>query len=277
MLELGKTQTLKIVRQAGFGVYLGGEDGARESVLLPKKEVPENAQIGDSLEVFLYKDSKDRLIATTRTPALQLGGLAVLKVLAVTQIGAFLDWGLEKDLFLPFKQQTRKVREGEECLAALYIDKSGRLCATMNVYEYLRTDSPYQKDDRVSGTVYETSREFGVFVAVDNQYSALIPRSDAAGTYRIGDVVQARVTAVKPDGKLDLSTREKAYLQMDDDAEHIMQAIEEFDGVLPFTDKASPEAIRREFGLSKNAFKRAVGRLLKEGRVELTEHSIRKI
>lgn len=277
MLELGKKQTLQIVKKVEFGVYLGESQDAQEKVLLPKKEVPEGARIGDSLEVFLYKDSMDRLICTVREPALQLGGLAVLQVVEVSKVGAFLDWGLEKDLLLPFKQQTKRVREGESYLVALYIDKSGRLCATMNVYEYLRTDSPYQKDDRVTGVIYETSGEFGVFVAVDYQYSALIPRQDAAGHYQIGDVIRARVTGVRDDGKLNLSAREKAYLQMDEDAEQVVKAIEQCSGELPFNDKASPETIKRELGLSKNAFKRAVGRLLKEGRVEITERAIRKI
>lgn len=277
MLGLGKKQSLEIVQKTDFGVYLGEKESPRDKVLLPKKEVPVDAGLGDTLEVFLYKDSQDRLIATRREPAMQLGGLAVLKVIQVTKIGAFLDWGLEKDLLLPFKQQTCKVREGESYLTALYIDKSGRLCATMNVYDYLQTDSPYKKDDHVTGVIYETSEEFGVFVAVDYRYSALIPRKDAAGQYRIGDVIEARVTDVKADGKLDLSTREKAYLQMDEDAEYIMHVLEEFSGVLPFNDKASPETIKREFGLSKNAFKRGVGRLLKEGRIEITERSIRKI
>ena len=113
----------------------------------------------------------------------------------MAKIGAFLDWGLEKDLLLPFKQQTRKVRAGEICLVALYVDKSSRLCATMNVYEFLRKDSPYKKDDHVTGTIYQISEEFGVFVAVDNMYSALIPKKEAAGKYRIGDQIEARVTA----------------------------------------------------------------------------------
>lgn len=277
MLELGKKQTLTILKKMDFGVYLGEKENPQERVLLPKKEVSAEAAVGDELEVFLYKDSRDRLIATRREPALTLGSVAVLKVAQVASVGAFLDWGLEKDLLLPFKQQTAKVHEGQECLVALYIDKSGRLCATMNVYPYLRTDSPYKKDDHVTGTVYQISEEFGVFVAVDNCYSGLIPRKEAAGRFFIGDTVQVRVTEVKEDGKLNLSAREKAYLQMDEDAESIMQVIEEFDGVLPFNDKASPEVIKREFGLSKNAFKRGVGRLLKEGRVEITEHSIRKI
>ena len=134
MLELGKRQTLKIVKRTDFGVYLAEEGAEEERVLLPKKEVPEHAVIGDELNVFLYKDSKDRLIATTRQPKLELGQVGMLKVKEVAKIGAFLDWGLEKDILLPFKQQTRKVRDGEECLAALYVDKSGRLCATMNFY-----------------------------------------------------------------------------------------------------------------------------------------------
>lgn len=274
-MELGKRQTLMIVKRTDFGVYLASEEDREEKVLLPRKEVPQEAKTGDALEVFLYRDSRDRMIATTRNPVIQLGEVGFLKVKEVTKIGAFLDWGLEKDLLLPFRQQTRKVEAGETCLAALYLDKSSRLCATMNVYEYLRKDSPYQKDDHVSGTIYQVSEQFGVFVAVDNLYSGLIPRREANGTYRIGDTLEARVTAVKPDGKLDLSDREKAYLQIETDAENVMRAIEEFSGVLPFTDKASPETIKRELGLSKNAFKRAVGHLLKEGKIEITERAIR--
>lgn len=277
MLEIGKKQTLSIVKKTEFGVYLGERENGQERVLLPKKEVPEGAGIGDEIEVFLYRDSKDRMIATVREPLLMMDAPAVLTVKEVTKIGAFLDWGLEKDLFLPFREQTRRVRPGESCLVSLYVDKSGRLCATMNVYEALRTDSPYHKDDHASGTIYEISGEFGVFVAVDNLYSGLIPKKEAAGEFHIGDTVNVRITDVKPDGKLDLSAREKAYLQMDEDAQHIMNVIEEFSGVLPFNDKASPEVIKRELGLSKNAFKRGVGRLLKEGRIEITECAIRKI
>lgn len=277
MLELGRRQTLTIVKKTDFGVYLAEEGAEEEKVLLPRKEVPEEASAGDMIDVFLYKDSRDRIIATTRQPKIMLGEVAVLKVKEVAKIGAFLDWGLVKDILLPFKQQTRKVREGEDVLVALYIDKSSRLCATMNVYEYLQTDSSYKKDDSATGTIYEISDRFGVFVAVDNRYSGLIPKKEAAGKYRIGDEIHVRITGVKEDGKLDLSAREKAYLQIDEDAQAVMLAIEEFSGVLPFTDKASPEVIKRELGLSKNAFKRAVGHLLKEGRVEITERAIRKI
>lgn len=269
--NLGKKVRLMVVKEVEFGVYLGN---SQEKVLLPKKQVPKGIEIGDPVEVFLYKDSSDRMIATTNEPKIALGELAVLKVVDTGRIGAFLDWGLEKDLLLPFKEQTAKVRKGDEVLAALYVDKSGRLCATMKVYNKLRTDSPYQKDDQVTGIVYETSDNFGVFVAVDNCYSALIPKREAFGNLKVGDKVYARVTRVKEDGKLDLAVREKAFLQIDADADMIMNRMEMYGGRLPFTDKAEPELIQKEFGLSKNAFKRAIGRLLKEGKIEIREKNI---
>ncbi len=275
MIRLGMIQTLQIIKKVEFGVYLGDGADNTERVLLPKKQVPEQAQTGDNVEVFVYRDSKDRLIATVHTPKLTLHSVARVRVAQIAKVGAFLDWGLEKDLLLPYKEQTKRVSEGEECLVALYIDKSDRLCATMNVYPYLSTASPYTKEDRVSGTVYEISDNFGAFVAVDDMYSGLIPKKELYGTVRIGDVVQARVTGVKEDGKLDLSIREKAYLQIETDAQKVMEIIQSFDGVLPFTDKASPEVIRRETQMSKNEFKRAVGHLLKEGKIQITERAIR--
>lgn len=277
MFQLGRKQKLIVVKTVEFGVYLGEDQNASmdERVLLPKKQIPENCNIGDTIEVFLYKDSKDRLIATTNMPKLMVGEVGFLTVSQVTKIGAFLDWGLEKDILLPYKEQTRKVKEGEEILVALYIDKSSRLAATMNVYEYLRKDSNYQKDDMVTGMIYQTSDNFGVFVAVDNIYSALIPRKEVVGELRIGDTVHARVTGVKPDGKLDLSVREKAYLQIEKDAARILQIMDSFDGVLPFTDRANPEVIKRETQMSKNEFKRAVGNLLKNGRIEIKENCIK--
>lgn len=268
-MRLGEKQVLTVVKIVDFGVYLGSDE---ERVLLPKKQVPEGIEKGDPVEVFLYKDSSDRMIATTKEPKLTLGKMAVLDVVDVGRVGAFLDWGLEKDLLLPFREQTVKVEKGDRCLVSLYIDKSGRLCATMKVYPLLRTDSPYQKNDTVKGTVYEISREFGAFVAVDNCFSALIPRREMYGRIRIGDEVEARVAAVKSDGKLDLSVRGRIPEQMDEDARQIMEQIEKRGGELPFTDKADPEQIRAEFGLSKAAFKRAVGRLLKQGKIRIDEN-----
>lgn len=276
MIELGKKQRLQVVKKVDFGVYLGDE---QERVLLPAKQVPEGTKTGDELEVFIYRDSSDRLIATTNTPKLTLGEVALLTVSAVTKIGAFLDWGLEKELLLPFKEQTTQVKPGESYLAALYVDKSGRLCGTMKIYHYLQQESPYGKEDVVKGRIYEISGNFGVFVAVDDKYSALIPKKEMYGEqkFRVGEMVTARVTGVREDGKLDLSVRQKAYLQMEEDTKRLMETIEEAGGVLPFSDKASPEVIRRETGMSKNEFKRAVGRLYKEHRIEIGEKSIRKI
>lgn len=268
-MRLGEKQVLTVVKLVDFGVYLGSDE---ERVLLPKKQVPEGIEVGDPVEVFLYKDSSDRMIATTNEPKITVGELAVLEVVDVGRIGAFLDWGLEKDLLLPFKEQTVKVEKGDRCLVSLYVDKSGRLCATMKVYPLLRTDSPYKKDDMVRGTVYGISREYGVFVAVDDKYSALIPRREVYGRMYTGQQVEARVAEVKPDGKLDLSVRGKIPEQMDADAQQIMERIVKNGGFLPFTDKAEPERIKTEFGMSKAAFKRAVGRLLKQGRITIDEN-----
>ena len=274
MLKVGETQTLIIEKQVPFGVYLA-EEGGEERVLRPKLQVPAGAAVGDKVEVFLYRDSEDRMIATCRRPKLQLGQVGWLDVVQVARIGAFLDWGLDKDLLLPFREQPRtRVREGQEVLVAVYLDKSGRLCATMNVYPYLRTDSPYTAGDQVTGTVYETSRNFGAFVAVDSIYSALIPKKELVRDIRIGETVSARVTAVKADGKLDLSIREKGYLQMDTDMARILARLQAEGGTLTLSDKSSPEEIREQMGMSKNEFKRAIGHLYKEGKIVIEKDRI---
>lgn len=277
-MKLGEKQKLTVIKKVEFGIYLAEHPEDETRVLLPAKQVPEGIRPGDELEVFLYKDSKDRLIATTNTPLLELGQFSVLRVAQVGKIGAFLDWGLEKDLFLPYKEMTKKVEPEDKILVTLYIDKSRRLCASMKgIYDLLQKDAPYQKDDIVTGRVYEFSDNFGTFVAVDDRYSAMIPAFEDCSHLRIGDVIEAKVTNVKPDGKLDLTLRQKAYLQMDEDAKKVMQVIEEYAGVLPFNDKASPEVIKREMQMSKAAFKRAVGHLYKERKIEITEKSIRKL
>ena len=277
MFDLGKKQKLYVVNKAEQGIYLGETKESKEKVLLPIKQCPDGIKPGDELEVFIYLDSKDRPIATIREPKLSLGKTALLKVASVNKIGAFMDWGLEKDLLLPFKQQTKRVSEGEEVICGMYIDKSGRLCATMKVYDYLETTDKYSKGDEVTGRVYEISDNFGAFVAVDDKYSALIPKKEMFGKINVGDVDNYRVIAVREDGKITLANRKPAYIQIDDDAEKVLKVIEEFDGVLPFNDKASPEVIKREFNMSKNEFKRAVGKLYKERKIEITEKSIRII
>lgn len=279
MLELAKKQELKVIQEVEFGVYLGEADMQqnREKVLLPKKQVPTGTKIGDKIEVFLYRDSEDRMIATTARPLLMMDQIGVLKVKEVNKFGAFLDWGLEKDVFLPFKQQTYTVEQGDECLVSLYIDKSNRICATMKVYPFLAQDSPYKKEDKVTGLLYEISDNFGAFVAVDMKYSALVPKKEFFGDIKIGEMIHARVTRVHEDGKLELSIREKAYRQMGEDAQKVLVLIDSFSGALPFNDKANPEVIRRETGMSKNEFKRAVGNLLKAGKITITDTGIRKI
>ena len=272
-MKLGEKQVLTVVKIVDFGVYLGSDE---ERVLLPKKQVPSGIEVGDPIEVFLYKDSSDRLIATTNEPKLTIGQLAVLEVADTSRMGAFLNWGLEKDLFLPFKQQTAKVEKGDHCLVTLYIDKSDRLCATMKIGKLLSTDHHFKVNDWVHATVYNINPDHGAFVAVEDQFLGRIPKREIHNKIVIGEQLNLRVTKVNEDGKLSLSPHEKAYLQIDRDAKLIMDTIESYDGRLPFNDKARPAPIERELGLSKAAFKRAVGRLLKDGLITITDNGILK-
>ena len=276
MIALGERQTLVVSHQAPQGVYLMEEGNPEITVLLPRKQVPEGTKKGDCLDVFLYKDSEDRLIATTKIPALTKGQIGVLPVAAAGKIGAFLSWGLDKDLLLPFKEQTRRVSEGDLCPVALYVDKTGRLCATMKLYPYLSAQSPYEEGDHVEGVIYEVKAGMGAFVAVENCYHGMIPARELFRAVKPGETVRCRVTKVREDGKLDLSCREKAYVQMDRDAELLMEVLERENGFLALLDDSSPEEIKRVLGISKGAFKRAVGRLLKAGKIEFAEGGIRK-
>lgn len=291
-MKLGKIQELEIVKTTDNGVYLadpaeiraanaaaekGPEDLDIDRVLLPKNQAPKQPTLGTRLTVFLYKDSEDRPIATTTIPPLTLGALAVLPVTEVSTIGAFLSWGLAKDLLLPFKEQTYRASQGDPVLVALYIDKSQRLCATTKVYNYLRTDSPYKANDKVIGTVYEIIDAFGAFVAVDNRYSALVPKQELFTSLKPGDSIEARVSMVHEDGKLTLSLREQVHLQLDVDAKEVYRKLTEAGGFLPYHDKSDPEIIKRVFSLSKNAFKRAIGHLMKEGLITISSVGIRVV
>lgn len=277
-IELGKYQELIVTKKTDFGVFLNtptGEDS--QKILLPKAQVPAGTDLKDVLKVFVYKDSEDRPIATTLEPDLTLGNVARLYVTQVTPIGAFLEWGLAKDLFLPFKEQLYKVQEGDAVLVTLYIDKSERLCASMHVYDALRNDSNYQKDDEVSGRIYEISENFGVFVAVDDMYSALLPKKEVFETYRINQPIYARVAQVMEDGRLTLSVKKKIPEQMNEDADFIYRCLEQEGGFLPFHDKSAPEAIKNRFHMSKNAFKRGIGHLMKKGLITIANDGIRKV
>lgn len=271
---LGTFARLYVIKKTKFGVILSSGNLPQLEVLLPNNQVRPNTEKGDFYEVFLYKDSEDRLIATTEQPYLALGEIATLTVKDVTKIGAFLDWGLSKDLFLPFKEQTTKLHIGDTVLVALYLDKSERLCATMYVYDYLATDSDYQKGDHVHGRIYEIIDSFGAFVAVDDTYSALIPPNEMTRELSVLEEIDARIKEVTTDGKLTLSLQEKIKVQMGKDAGLIYERLEQAGGFLPFHDKTSPEIIKREFKMSKAAFKRAVGRLMKEKKIKQTEDGI---
>ncbi|MBP5223991.1 MAG: RNA-binding protein [Lachnospiraceae bacterium] len=280
-ITVGKKQTLTVKRIAEFGAFLGFEEST-EVVLLPRKQVPEGTKDGDRITVFVYRDSEDRLIATVREPLVMAGGMAYLQVKAVTKIGAFLDWGLEKDLFLPYKETEGSLRAQDRILVYVYTDKSGRLSATMKVYDRLKAaqQGEFVKDEAFRGYVYRMNPDVGAFVAVEKDgsyYYGLIPKPQVFRTYRPGEAVEGRVMRVRPDGKLDLSVREKAYRQIEADAAAILKKIDEYDGELPFSDNASPEIIRRELNMSKNGFKKALGHLYKEEKIVIGEKSVKRV
>lgn len=275
MIRLGEIQKLQIVKSTEEGLFLNSKDKTNEeAVLLPRNQVEGDWKIGDEIQVFIYKDSQDQMIATTRKPKLAIGEVGFLKVVELTKIGAFLDWGLEKDLLLPFKEQTKKVQQGREYLVGMYVDKTGRLCGTMKVSKILSSESPYKIDDYVQGMIYSFNRDIGAFVAVQNKYHGLIPKNEVFGDFELGDIIQARVVRVKADGKLDLSLREKAYKHIEDDAQLILNRMEANKGFLHLNDNSSPQAIKKELNMSKNSFKKAVGRLLKEGKIKLQDTGI---
>lgn len=283
-MRLGYMQTLVAVKKTDFGLFLTDIDkkddknrALGDEVLLPKNQVTEDMRVGSEIEVFLYKDSEDRMIATRLVPYIKIGEIKKLRVKEVNKIGAFLDWGLPKDLLLPFKEQIYDIKSGDEILVTVYIDLSDRLCATMDLYSRLSLLPPYQRDDMVKGTVYQVHEQFGAYVAVDNKYSALVPKKELHRELKPGDEIEARVLEVKEDGKLDLSLRQKAYVQMDADSALILDKLKQAGGSLPYQDKSSAEEIKEEFNLSKAAFKRAIGRLYKERVIVIEKDGIRLV
>jgi predicted RNA-binding protein (virulence factor B family) len=276
MIEIGKVQTLTIERITPIGAYLSDGFDTTDVVLLPEKEVLKNSKAGDQLDVFIYRDSKDRLISTTREPKIQVGEFAVLKVADVTKVGAFLNWGLEKDLLLPYNEQTAKVQKGRDYLVNLYADKSDRLCATMKIYPLLKVGAPYKVGDWIEGYVYQINPEIGAFVAIDNLYHGLILIKDANSDIHCGEKIHARVSEIRNDGKLVLSPNKKAYKEIPKDAVVILTKLNESQGFLPYNDKTDAFIIKKEFNMSKSSFKRAVGKLLKEKKIRITERGIEK-
>lgn len=274
-MELGKEQKLIISRIVPIGAYLSDGGGRETEILLPKNQLTKDMRIGDEIEVFVYKDSEDRPIATCMKPLVHFGEIAKLRVKQSTKIGAFLDWGLLKDLFLPFREQTYPVKEGDEVLVTLYTDKSDRLCATMKIYDLLLTNSPYKKEDRVNGLLYQIIDSFGAYFAIDDKYSAMLPAKDMHKFLKPGTYMDARVVKVHPDGKLELSLRDHLYVEFDSDCKNVLEKLKEEGGYLPYHDKTDPKLIKQKFELSKNSFKKAIGHLYKTGEIELLPDGIR--
>lgn len=277
MIEYGKMQELKVVKTAQNWYILNAKNDTHISVLLPINLAPKGLQIGDKVDVFVYKDMKERTMASIKKPRLTLGETAVLTVVDMTDYGAFLDWGLEKDILLPFKEQVGEVKKGDTYLVGLALNHNHQLYATMKIYDLLKIDAPYKENDNAQGTVYNINPELGAFVAVDNQYHGMIPNKELYGNITIGERLDVRIKKVRQDGKLELSVRREIAQQMEADARFILDKLEANGGVLKINDSSSPEKIKAELKMSKAAYKRAVGRLLKEGAVKITEEGIRRM
>ncbi|MBC2855801.1 MAG: S1-like domain-containing RNA-binding protein [Cetobacterium sp.] len=276
MVKIGKRQSMKINNFTSIGAYLdGGTDDVNDNILLPNNELEgrDELLVGDEVDVMIYRDSEDRLVATFRKTAATMGTLAKLKVMDVNpKLGAFLDWGLKKELLLPFSQIVGEIKVGQEVLVGIYEDSKNRLSATMKIYSFLMPNGKYEKNDMVEGTVYRVDEELGVFVAVDDRYYGLIPKNECFKNLKVGNTVEARIVRVREDGKLDLAPRALAHIQMSDDAEIILEKMRLLKEHFKFTDSSSPESIQQYFGISKKAFKRAVGSLLKAEKIEKNEN-----
>lgn len=270
---LGRVVPLRVKRFGPPGAFLEVDAGDARlnapTLLLPGAEVPEGTRGGDELEVFVYLDSEDRPIATLARPKLALGEVAFLEVADVTRFGAFFDWGPLKQLLVPHKEQTRDVHVGERHPVGLYVDDTGRLAGTMRVSEMLAKQGEFQLDQWALGEAWRKEPGLGVFVILERRFVGLVPESEPTSLAR-GEAGRFRIATVLPDGKLELSLRGHAHEELEGDAQKILAALA-LPGTPKIGDKSSPEQIRALFGLSKKAFKRAAGRLLKQRAVTIDE------
>lgn len=275
MYKIGEYQLLEVESDLSSGFLLRDQE-EEETVLLPTGEIIGSVHVKDSIMVFLYLDTKDRLVATMKEPLATLGNLAYLKVAAIVDFGVFFDIGLQRDLFMPLQEKTFELELNKKYLVYVYLDKSNRLCATTKVYDYLGVDHDYKTNDKVTGTIIRINPEIGVYVAVENEFKGMIPKNEYFESYKEGQSVELRVIRVREDKKIDLATRQLVKDQLVVDAEKIYFQLVKAGGKLYFHDKSSPEEIKKEFSLSKKAFKRAVGRLLKDEKIEIYETYIEK-
>jgi predicted RNA-binding protein (virulence factor B family) len=275
MAAIGKQNTLAVLRETSIGLYL--DAGELGEVLLPMRYVPPEAGPGHMLHVFLYRDSEDRLIATTETPYGSVGEFATLKVVAVhPDVGAFLDWGLPKDLLLPFREQVGPVRPGQRVVVYIDLDqKTNRVVASARLNRFLRKDTPpFRKGEKVQVLIANRT-PLGYNTIVENAYGGLLYHDTLPGPLEGGQRLEAFVREVRPDGKLDLSLEMLGYKKVASLTEQILDALERNGGRLAYDDESSPEAIRENFGVSKKAFKQALGNLYKHRRIEFEHPGIR--
>ncbi len=276
-MEIGKRNRLEIARQTPQGLYL--IDSEEQEVLLPNRYIPEEQTdgwaIGDTVEVFLYMDSEDRLVATTETPKLEVGDVAALEVVASTRIGAFMDWGLPKDLLVPHANQLRPLREGETIMIAAYLDNTtNRIVGTMKLNKLFNNDElTIQVGDKVNIVVAQR-RDIGFRVVVNNAHWGMIYDSQIFSEVYLGDKLEAWVTRITEEGRVDLSLQQRGFDQVKVSAEALLKLLEEQDGTIDVGDKSEASDIQIYTGMSKKTFKKAVGYLLAAGKVEAKERSV---
>lgn len=275
-MKLGEKNKLKILRFTGVGAFLNEDEPEWDDVLLPKKFVNKNWNVGDEIEVFIYRDSGDRPVATTEKPFLRVGEMGFLTVADKSRIGYFLNWGLEKDVFLPFSETLGKVDIGRNVFVYIYLDRSERITATMKIKNKLVPNEFFKENDTVYGVVYSIHPDYGAFVAVNNKYDAMLPNSEMFGIFEVGDAMEFRVSKIRPDGKITLSLRERKNIQMSKDQIKIWKALDKYKGVLPLGDKSDPKEIRDKLQMSKSDFKRAVGGLFKQRLVVPGDYETKK-
>jgi hypothetical protein len=263
MVDIGNLNTLKVVKEVDFGIYLDGEELGQ--ILLPKNDVPVNCKIDDNLDVFIYTDSEDRIIATTKTPKAMVGDFAYLKVVAVNEFGAFLDWGLNKDLLVPFHEQQYRMKEGESYIVKVYLDnKSERIAATSYLDAYLDLfTAEYYEGQEVELLICKKT-DLGYNAIINNSHWGLLYDKEIFRTINIGQRVKGYIKKVREDGKIDLTLNKSGYEKIDDISQKILDVLKEQGGFIPISDKSSPEIIYDMFGESKKTYKKAIGSLYKK-------------
>lgn len=273
MAGIGSWNTLTVLKKVDFGVYL--DDGHGGEVLLPKREVPADCEPGRKIDVFLYYDSEDRLIATTSRPRLEVGGFALLKVVAVSELGAFLDWGLPKDLFLPFAEQSRPLREGQKIIVTAYLDKSSRLSASMRIERHAdKTPGELREGQEVELLLFGKT-DLGYKALIDRRHVGVLYANEVFQSLSYGQSLKGFIKKIRPDGKIDLSLRgQTGHKAAEDVAEKILALLKKEGGYLEINDKTSADLIHRLFGVSKKQYKIALGGLYKKRLVRVEDDGI---